>query len=293
MVNRYWYLLFGRGLAGQLDDFGGQGEAPDHPALLDHLAQEYLNSGWDTKHLLKFIVSSRAYRQSSAGSSELRERDPLNRLVARQGRYRYPAEAIRDATLLISGLLVQTVGGPSIRPYQPEGYYRHLNFPEREYVADTDERQWRRAVYMHWQRQYLHPMLKAFDAPTREECTAQRPRSNTSPAALVSLNDPACVEAARALATRILQEAGADTKARINFAFRQTVSRDADDDEQRVLAELLAKSGDFYAANNDAAGKLVAVGLSRAPDELNKSELAAWTIVARSVLNMSETITRN
>jgi hypothetical protein len=293
MVNRYWYLLFGRGIAAQLDDFGGQGEAPENAELLDCLAQEYIDSGWDTKHMLKLIVMSHAYRQSSVGSDELRQKDPLNKLVARQGRYRIPAEGVRDAALSISGLLVPTIGGVSVHPYQPAGYYRHLNFPEREYMADTDDGQWRRAVYMHWQRQFLHPMLKAFDAPTREECTAQRPRSNTSPAALVLLNDPSFVEAARALAVRILQEAGPTTKERVNFAFRQAVSRDADEAEQKILGELLAKSIDFYGGHQDAANQLLNIGIARSPAELDKSELAAWTLVARSVLNMSETITRN
>lgn len=293
MVNRYWYLLIGRGIAAQLDDFGGQGEAPENAELLDYLAQEYIDAGWNTKHMLKLIVMSHAYRQSSGVSDELRQKDPLNKWVARQGRYRFPAEGVRDAALSISGLLVPIIGGPSAHPYQPAGYYRHLNFPEREYMADTDDGQWRRAVYMHWQRQFLHPMLKAFDAPTREECTAQRPRSNTSPAALVLLNDPSFVEAARALAARILQEAGPTTKERVNFAFRQAVSRDADEAEQKILGELLAKSINFYGGHPDAANQLRNVGISRSPAELDKSELAAWTLVARSVLNMSETITRN
>ncbi len=293
MANRYWYLLFGRGIAAQLDDFGGQGEAPDNAELLDYLAQEYIDSGWDTKHMLKLIVMSRTYRQSSIGSDELRQKDPLNKLVARQGRFRFSAEGVRDAALSISGLLVPTIGGPSVHPYQPAGYYRHLNFPEREYVADTDDGQWRRAVYVHWQRQFLHPMLKAFDAPTREECTAQRPRSNTSPAALVLLNDPSFVEAARALAARILQEGGPTTKDRVNFAFRQAVSRDADEAEQKILDELLVKSLDFYSGHQDAANQLLSVGISKSPSGLDKTELAAWTLVARSVLNMSETITRN
>lgn len=293
MVNRYWYLLFGRGIAAQLDDFGGQGEAPENAELLDYLAQEYVDCGWDTKHILKLIVFSRTYRQSSIGSDDLRQKDPLNKLMARQGSYRLPAEGVRDAALSISGLLVPTIGGPSAHPYQPAGYYRHLNFPEREYVADTDDGQWRRAVYMHWQRQFLHPMLKAFDAPTREECTPQRPRSNTAPAALVLLNDPSFVEAARAFAARILQEAGPATKDRVNFAFRQAVSRDADESEQKILGELVAKSSEFYGSHKEAANQLLNVGISKSPSGLDKSKLAAWTLVARSVLNMSETITRN
>ncbi len=270
MVNRYWYLLFGRGIAGKLDDLGGQGEAPDNPELLDYLAREFVESGWDTKHMLKLIVLSRAYRQSSLETSELHEQDSLNKLVARQARYRYPAESVRDAALAIGGLLVPTVGGTSVHPYQPAGFYRHLNFPIREYAADTDERQWRRAVYMHWQRQYLHPMLKAFDAPTREECTAQRPRSNTSPAALVLLNDPTFVEAARAFAARILQEGGPTTEERLNFAFRQAVSREADAEEQKLLSNLLTNGLDYYGAHREAVEQLLGIGLSRAPNRWTK-----------------------
>lgn len=293
MVNRFWYLLFGRGLCASLDDFGGQGESPDHPELLDALAIEFIDSGWDVKHMMKLIVMSRTYRQSSLAPPALRERDPLNKLVARQGRFRYPAESVRDAALSISGLLVRTVGGASAHPYQPAGYYRHLNFPEREYAADKNDNQWRRGVYMHWQRQYLHPMLKAFDAPTREECTALRARSNTAPAALVLLNDPSFVEAARAFAGRILQEGGSTTHDRLNFALRQAASRSATEKEQRILGNLLAESLDYYRSHPDEADQLLGVGLKPPPAELDHVELASWTILARATLNLNEITTRN
>jgi hypothetical protein len=292
MANRFWYLLFGRGLAAVLDDFGGQGQSPDHPELLDALAIEFLDSGWDVKHLLKQIVMSRTYRQASSESPELRQRDPLNRLLARQGRCRYQAEVVRDSLLAVSGLLVKEVGGASVRPYQPAGYYRHLNFPKREYHHDTDRRQWRRGVYMHWQRQFLHPMLKAFDAPSREECTAERPRSNTPLAVLVLLNDPSFVEAARVFAQRVLIEAGPALDDRLKFAFRHAVSRDPTDDERSVLAGLLEKSRAEFEADSQAADSLLCVGLAPRPAELDKEELAAWTIVARAVLSMNETLTR-
>jgi len=293
MANRFWYLFFGRGLSASLDDFGGQGFPPDHPELLDSLAVEFLQSGWDVKHMVKLLVMSRAYRQSSIESPELRERDPLNKLIARQGRYRYPAEIVRDAALSISGLLVPTLGGPSVRPYQPAGYYKHLNFPIREYEAHTDKRQWCRGVYTHWQRQYLHPMLKAFDAPTREECTAERPRSNTALAALVLLNDPSFTEAARAFAGRILQDGGESTEERLNFAFREATSRPADSEEQRVLTALLKQSFKYYREHPKAADELLSVGLSKSPDGLDRVELASWTAVARAVLNLNEVVTRN
>ncbi|MEX0614212.1 MAG: PSD1 and planctomycete cytochrome C domain-containing protein [Pirellulales bacterium] len=293
MANRLWYLFFGRGLAAAMDDFGGQGEAPSHPELLDSLAVEFVESGWDMKHMVKLIVTSRAYRQSSVATPQMRRTDPLNLLVAHQSSYRYPAESVRDAALSISGLLVPTVGGPSIRPYQPPGYYRHLNFPLREYEHHTDARQWRRAVYMHWQRQYLHPMLKAFDAPSREECTVERARSNTAPAALVLLNDPTFVEAARAFAVRILLEGGATVQERVNFAFRQAALRDADTEEQQLLNKLVTRSGRYYQVHPEAAGQLLGIGLAQVPDNLNQVELASWTIVARVVLNLSEVTTRN
>ena len=181
MANRFFYLYFGTGVSRSLGDFGGQGQPPSNPELLDRLAVEFYESGWDIKHMVKLLTTSRAYRQSSVTNSALREQDPYNQLVARQSRYRQPAEIIRDNALALSGLLVNDLGGSSIKPYQPAGYYRHLNFPVRKYKQHTDERIYRRSLYIHWQRQFLHPMLKAFDAPTREECTAERPPLRTPP----------------------------------------------------------------------------------------------------------------
>ena len=244
-ANRFWYLLFGVGISDSLDDFGGQGQPPEHPELLDNLAVEFVESGWDVKHMLKLIVMSRAYRQSSLASPELRERDPYNRLYARQSRYRLPAEMVRDTALSASGLLVEKVGGASVKPYQPEGYYRHLNFPTRRYQAHNDDRQWRRGLYVHWQRQFLHPMLKALDAPSREECTAERPRSNTPLAALTLLNDPTFVEAARAFGQRIVQEGGETDEERFQFAFDWAVSRAPDEVERGILAKLIRGNREY------------------------------------------------
>jgi hypothetical protein len=293
MANRFWYLAFGRGIASKLDDLGGQGEPPDHPELLDYLAIEFVDSGWNVKHMMKLLVMSRTYQQSSDSTFDMREKDPQNRLVARQARFRVLAESVRDTALKISGLLVPKVGGPSVRPYQPAGYYRHLNFPLREYVADTDDSQWRRGVYMHWQRQFLHPALKAFDAPSREECTAERARSCIAPAALAMLNDPTYVEAARVFAVRILQEGGSTTTDRLNFAFHEATSRSPDEVEQKLLGELLRRSVNHYEQNRNAADELSNVGVAKSPADLDRTELAAWTIVARAILNTSEVITRN
>jgi hypothetical protein len=293
MANRLWYLCFGSGLAGALDDFGGQGEPPVHPELLDNLAIEFVASGWDVKHMLKLMVSSRAYRQSSVDTPQVRGRDPLNRLYARQSRYRLPAETIRDSALAVSGLLVEGQGGASVKPYQPAGYYKHLNFPTREYEHHTDERQWRRGVYVHWQRQYLHPMLKAFDAPTREECTAQRPRSNTPLAALVLLNDPTFVEAARVLAERALGEGGETFEARLDYVFRRAFSRTADETERALAESLLADSRAHFRESPEGAAQLVDVGQKKPAAGHDPVELAAWTSVVRAVFNLNEMITRN
>ena len=203
-VNRLWKMFFGIGISNVLDDIGSQGEWPSHPELLDWLAIEFMESGWDIKHMVKLIVNSKAYRQSSYENEKLRTLDPENRLIARQSSFRIDAEFIRDNALSVSGLLVNKIGGPSVKPYQPSGYWENLNFPRRTYKADSGQNQYRRGLYTHWQRQFLHPALIAFDAPSREECTANRPRSNTPLAALVMLNDPTQVESARALAQKIL-----------------------------------------------------------------------------------------
>lgn len=289
-VNRMWYLFFGAGLSHSLEDFGGQGEPPTHSELLDQLAVDFA-SDWNVKRIIKHIVMSGTYRQTSFVSESLFERDSENKLLARQGRWRLPAESIRDNALFASGLLVLDVGGSSAKPYQPAGYYRHLNFPVREYVSSTDAKQWRRGVYVHWQRQYLHPMLKAFDASTREECAAQRARSNTPLAALVLLNDPTFIESARGLAQRAIA-AEKDDAARIAFAFRQATLRSPDDAERTVLLKLLEKNRAAYKADAKAAADLLKIGLAPLPKEYDAAELAAWTAVCRAILNLSETIHR-
>lgn len=292
-VNRLWAVYFGGGLCRSLDDFGLQGVAPDHPQLLDWLAVDFMEHDWDVKRLVKQIVMSRAYRQLSLVSAELAQHDPENRLFARQGRFRLPAELVRDNALALSGLLNDEIGGHSVRPYQPVGYYQHLNFPERTYHPDLDPRQYRRGVYVHWQRSFLHPMLKAFDAPTREECTAQRSRSNTPLAALVSLNDPTFVEAARALALRIMHDATGDAESRVRWAWQQALGRQPDAAEVDVLSQLYAADLAEYRATPTSADKLTQVGMYAVPAGADAAELAAWTGVARALLNLNETMTRN
>lgn len=290
MANRFFYLFFGTGLSRSLGDFGGQGQPPSNPELLDRLAVEFYSSGWDIKKLVKTLVTSRAYRQSSLVPSNLRERDPYNELVARQARFRLPAEAIRDNALALSGLLNREIGGASVKPYQPAGYYRHLNFPVRKYKQDTDKRIYRRSLYVHWQRQFLHPMLKAFDAPSREECTAERPQSNTPVAALNLLNDPTFIEAARVLAERILKEAKPTD--RLNHAFQITLNRPPSEDERKTLGQLFIYAETDFKKNPKFASALIAIGQTKAGDS-DPVLLATWTTITRALLNLSETTTRN
>ena len=223
-VNRLWKLAFGRGIVQTLEDFGSQGELPTHPELLDWLATDFIEHGWDVKRTFKLMLMSRAYRQSSVPSKEALAKDPTNDLFSRQNRYRLDAEMVRDNALAVSGLLVDKIGGPSVKPYQPAGYWQYLNFPKREWENDKGESQYRRGLYTYWQRTFLHPSLAAFDAPSREECTVDRPRSNTPQQALVLLNDPTYVEAARALAGRMLaRTAVTTTRAAANSPFAQVL----------------------------------------------------------------------
>jgi hypothetical protein len=291
-VNRFWYLLFGTGIAKVLDDFGGQGVPPVQPQLLDNLAVEFVDADWDIKHMMKLLVSSTAYKQSSISTPAMRDKDPYNQLVARQGRYRMPAEMVRDNALSISGLLVDQQGGDSVKPYQPAGYYRHLNFPVRKYSQHSDDRQWRRGVYVHWQRQFLHPMLKAFDAPSREECTAERPRSNTPTAALVLLNDPTFVEAAKMFAARLIKEEKT-TDRRLALAAALAWSRPPTSAESATLKALFDAELAVYKKDGKAAAALAGAGLKKLPGDVDVAETAAWTAVARAILCTNEAITRN
>ncbi|MCO6047076.1 PSD1 and planctomycete cytochrome C domain-containing protein [Aeoliella sp. ICT_H6.2] len=293
MVNRFWALAFGKGLAPNLEDFGAQGEPPSHSKLLDALAVEFVESGWDIKHMMRTIVLSRTYRQASNVNGQMLEIDPYNRWLARQARFRLPAEMIRDNALSISGLIVHEIGGASIKPYQPEGHYRHLNFPKRKYHAHSDERQWRRGVYMHWQRQFLHPMLAAFDAPNREQCTAERPRSNTPLASLTLMNDPSFVEAARGLAARVLLIPANSDADRVDAAFELATSRQPEQDERDKLLDCLAECRQDFANHPANAKQLLGVGLAPVNESLETTELAAWTAVSRVLLNLSETNARN
>ena len=290
-ANRLWARLFGTGLSKDSGDLGLQGEYPSHPELLDWLAIEFTDHQWSVKHLMRTILLSRTYQQSSNPTPALAETDPQNRLLARQTQLRLPAELVRDNALAVSGLLHPAIGGPSAKPYQPAKYYRHLNFPPREYQADTGPQLYRRGLYTHWQRTFLHPMLKAFDAPAREECTADRANSNTPLQALNLLNDPAFTEAARALATRLLQEPEGEANL-VARAWLRCLGRAPTDEESRILGEFHTEELARFTASPADAAAFLKVGQSPAPATLPPAQLAAATSLARTLLNLHETITR-
>lgn len=292
-ANRVWKLFFGVGISKKLDDLGGQGEWPSHPLLLDYLATRFRDLKWDVKGLIKEIVMSKTYRQSSFADEAMREFDPYNKWLARQGRFRLDAEMVRDNALAIGGLLIEQIGGPSVKPYQPRGYWAYLNFPTREWENGKGVDLYRRGLYTHWQRQYLHPSLLAFDAPSREECTADRPRSNTPLQSLVLLNDPTYIEAARSYAELTIRSGGADFESRLKFAYARALSRAPRENEVAVLKQVFESQLADYRADRAAAEALLKVGEKPAAADLDAAEVAAWTGICRTIFNLHETITRN
>jgi hypothetical protein len=291
-VNRLWKLFFGQGIVTTLDDFGSQGAWPTHPELLDWLAVEFRESGWDVRHVVQTIVLSSAYRQASRAPEALRHRDPYNQRLARQGRWRLDAELVRDNALAVSGLLAHKLGGPSVKPYQPAGYWAYLNFPTREWFPDRGESQYRRGLYTYVQRTFPHPSLIAFDGSSREECIVERTRSNNPLQALVLLNDPTYVESARVLAQRVLREGGTNDQARLRFAFRQVLQRDPRPAETKLLSALLRRHLTQYGSDRAAVNELLNVGFTPVAGDVDRQTLAAWTSAARVLLNLHETIMR-
>ena len=297
-VNRFWKMFFGTGLVATPADFGAQGEWPSHPELLDWLAVEFVESGWDVKHLIRLIVTSATYRQSSAASPALLQRDPANRLLARGPRFRLSAELIRDEALKLSGLLVPRVGGPSVNPYAPGDLWREVSHygstpaTAQTFVQDHGEKLYRRSLYTYWKRTAPPPNMAAFDAPNREVCTIARASTTTPLQALVTLNDTQFVEAARAFAGRILGHAG-DDDARLRWAFLEALSRPPSDQEASILRSTLTRERQRYHANEAAALAYLGVGESPRDPRLHPAEHAAWAQVATILLNLSETVTRN
>lgn len=294
IVNRVWHHFFGQGLVGTLNDFGSQGEPPSHPALLDWLAVEFIESGWDVKALARLIVSSAVYRQSSDAPADLFARDPENRLLARGPRYRLPAELLRDQALAAGGLLVRTLGGPGVKPYQPEGLWEAVSYGgEQSYEQDHGAGLYRRGMYTFWKRQAPPPALLAFDAPTRETCVVRRSRTNTPMQALVVLNDPTYIEAARQIAARVLRSDCSTDDERLQRAFMIVICRPPDTAEQAELAGLFARQRAHYRADARQAEALLSVGESAVDRDLPAADLAAWTIVAHALLNLDEVLCEN
>jgi len=291
-MNRLWHNLFGAGIVETVEDFGITGSTPSHPELLDWLALEFQRTGWDHRAMAKTIVMSATFRQSAKVDARKLELDPANRLLSRGPRHRLDAEVIRDQALAASGLLVRKVGGPSVRPYQPEGIWEAVAMKEsntRFYKQDADEGLWRRSVYTFWKRTAHLASLDIFNAPSREVCTVRRERTNTPLQALVTLNDPQYVEAARVLAERALAE-GKDFDARLDAVTVRLVARKLDPRERAVARQLLDTALTRYRADAKAAAELVAVGAKPAT-HADKAELAAWTLLASKILNLDETLT--
>jgi hypothetical protein len=300
MVNRIWQMHFGTGLVKTAEDFGVQGEPPSHPELLDWLATEFIRSGWDMKHMHKLMLMSAAYRQSSRVTPQLHQRDPENRLLARGPRFRLQAELIRDQALFVSGLLVEKIGGPSVKPYQPKGLWEEVaygggtaGFTAGTFVQDKGESLYRKSMYTFWKRTSPPPALSTFDAPEREYCVVRRSRTNTPLQALVLMNDPTYVEASRKLAERIIEKGGETTEAKIKWAVRVCLSREAKPVEIKVLTAAYEKSKQQYAADKPGALKLLAVGESTRNEKIGVAELAAWTMVANVLVNLDEMMTKN
>ena len=292
-VNRWWQSFFGTGLVKTVEDFGITGDSPSHPELLDYLATRLLDSRWNVKELLKSIVMSATYKQSSRLTPELLERDPENRLLARGPRNRLEAEIVRDNALAIAGLLQTRVGGPSVKPYQPAGLWEDVTVSRKgKYVADTGDGLYRRSMYTFWKRTCPPPSMMSFDAPNREVCTARRARTNTPLQSLVLLNDPTYVEAARLLAGHMIRDGGFATVDRINLGYRRCVSRDAKPDEQQVLQQILKQAEKRFSSDLKHATDLNSVGEAPVDSAIDPMELACWTIVASTLMNLDETISK-
>jgi hypothetical protein len=294
-VNRFWQQYFGRGIVKTANDFGVQGEWPTHPELLDWLATEFIESGWDVKHLQKLIVMSSTYRQASKVTPELLHRDPENALLARGPRFRMDAEMVRDTALVVSGLLVEKSGGHSVKPYQPPGLWEAVGFlgsNTRNYKRDSGDALYRRSVYTFWKRTSPPAVLTTFDAPSRETCTVKRPRTNTPLQALALMNDEQFVEAARHLAHRMMTEGGKSPPERLAYGFRLATARRPGAKELDVLTKLFEQQLGHYRSDKEGALKLLSLGASKRDEALDPGEHAAWTMMANLLLNLDETITK-
>jgi hypothetical protein len=297
-VNLYWQMYFGRGIVKTSEDFGTQGTPPTHPELLDWLALHFVESGWDVKALQKLIVTSATYRQGSEVTPEHREKDPENLLLARAPRFRLPAEMVRDQALKVSGLLNEQLGGPSVKPYQPEDLWSAFTFQNNDeydtnyYEQDTGANLYRRGLYTYWKRTISPPHMQIFNAPGREQCSLRQEATNTPMQALVTLNDPTFIEAARHLAQRMIREGGSRASDRIRYGYKLALAHEPDATRQQLLLGGLSDYQSHFINRREDAQALIAVGDSEPDASVADSELAAYTMLASVMLNLDEIITR-
>lgn len=293
-INRWWSGLFGTGIVETVEDFGTQGAFPSHPELLDYLATELIRSHWNLRAVLKQIVMSATYRQSSQATLQQMERDPHNRLLGRGSRFRFPAETLRDGALAVSGLLSQRVGGPSVKPYQPAGLWEEVSVERRyKYVVDEGDARYRRSMYTFWKRTCPPPAMTTFDAPDRETCLVRRARTNTPLQALVMLNDPTYVEASRQLALRIIHAGNQSSEQRLKQACRISLGRAPTTEEQQLLLELLQNAQQRFVATPAAVDQLLPIAGEASLSSVNRTEWAAWTTLCSVLLNLDEAVTRH
>ena len=291
-VNRLWQMLFGAGLVRTPEDFGSQGDRPTHPELMDWLAVEFMESGWDVKALLRSVVTSATYRQSSRLAPELNELDPENLLLARAPRFRLPAQVIRDQALAVSGLLAEKLGGPSVKPYQPPGLWAELTFSKRGYEADQGESLYRRSLYTFWRRTIAPPAMVTFDASTREACVVRTDRTNTPLQALNLMNDETYLEASRRLAERMIEEGGATPLARAAYGFRLVTARWPRPSEQTAMIQALERFEEDFKSRPQEALDYLSAGASARNENLDPQELASYAGLASVILNLDEAITK-
>jgi hypothetical protein len=291
-MNRFWQMYFGTGIVKTVEDFGAQGEWPSHPELLDWLATEFVRTGWDIKQMQKLIVMSAAYRQQSKETPDLVQRDPENRLLARGPRFRLPAEMIRDQALYVAGLLAEKLGGPSVKPYQPEGLWNELAMQDMYYVQSKGPDLYRRSLYTFWKRTIAPPMMMNFDSAQRESCVVRETRTDTPLQALNLMNDVTFVEAARFLGQRMMKEGGRDQEGRLRYGFRVALGRPPSEAEQQILRGNLRFHLDYFAGKEKEIDAFLSQGDSRPDASLDRRELAAYASVASVLLNMDEMVTK-
>ena len=294
-VNRFWQEVFGNGLVRSSGDFGITGDTPSHPELLDYLALEFREQGGDIKKFFKLMVTSATYMQSAASTPEKLEKDPANRLLSRGSRYRMDAEMIRDYALASSGILTKKIGGPSVKPYQPEGVWEAvamIGSNTRDYKADVGENLYRKSMYTFWKRSAPPASMEILNAPNRETCTVKRERTNTPLQALVTLNDPQFVEAARFLAERTLKESGNTPESQLDFISMRILSRKLNPAEKALVLSERTDLLEYYSKNMEEAKKLQTFGAYKSDPKLNLAELSAWTMTINSLMNLDEVLCR-